>query len=286
MQENLPTCTPLHYKAFRLLVVDADAGVCAALVQALDAAGYAVQSSTSGQQAIQLLERECFDALVIDPALPDVAGQCILEQMRRCSPDIVIIVLAREVGLESALEAIRYGASSYIRKPARSAEMVGELMRTLGEYMPRICHNASLRLMREVMVHWYTAKALSVASDDADLVCCGDQAVYIRLDRERQTVRLQQGGIVRESELTREEMGLLQALMAQPGCVLSHDDLAAIVCPAAPCGHRARNLVRHYVYHLRRKIETDPAHPRIIHTVRGEGYLLDAVPAAQPLAVL
>jgi len=281
----LPTCTLSSYANFRLLIVDADASLCAALAQQLTSAGYAVQASVSGCQALRLLEQICFDVLVIDPVLPDMAGQTVLEQARRCSPDMVIIVLTGSADLEGIVGAIRCGVNGYLSKTARFSEMMVELMRILHEQLPRIRKHVCLRVLREVAAHWRaTESSLSNAVTDTATVRCADQITHIYLDRERRVVQLQREGIVREITLTSEETAILQALMARASDVLARDQLAAAICPAVTDDRRVRSLVRHYVHHLRRKIELDPARPRIIRTVRGKGYLLDAVPVALPSA--
>jgi DNA-binding response OmpR family regulator len=284
MQEVLPACTLSLYANFRLLIVDADANVCAALAQQLTSAGYAVQASVSGCQALRLLEQICFDVLVIDPVLPDMAGQTVLEQARHCSPDMVIILLTGSADLESIVGAIRCGVNGYLSKSARFSEMMVELMRILHEQLPCIRKHASLRVLREVAAHWRASESLPGAVIETATVRCADQITHIRLDRERRVVQLQREGIVREIALTYEEMAILQALMARASDVLARDQLAAVICPAVADDHRVRGLVRHYVHHLRRKIELDPARPRIIRTVRGKGYLLDAVPVVLPSA--
>lgn len=279
MREELPVCIAHSCAPFRLLVVDTDPRTGAALAQKLASVGYAVHMSTSGCQAIHLLEQVRFDVLVIDPGLPDIAGQAVLEEARRYSPDMVIIVLTGRADLESALGAIKCSVNGYLCKAAQPSEMVHELMHVLNEQLPRIRRHASLRILQEVMTHWRMLESQSKAAAGGVSVSCTDRVTHLELDQERQVVRVWREGDVHERKLTREEMALLRALMTRPGHTLSWAQLTMVICHAVTDNGRARNLVRHYVYHLRRKIEPDPAHPRVIRTVHGKGYLLDAMPA-------
>ncbi|MCS7261276.1 MAG: response regulator transcription factor, partial [Anaerolineae bacterium] len=268
----------VFYAPFRLLVVDADPHVGTALAQKLASMGYAVQISTSGRQAIQLLKRVCFDVLVIDPWLPDITGQAVLEEARRHSPDMVIIVLTSEADLKGALGAIKCAVNGYLCKSPQFSRTVRELMDTLDAQLPRIRHHASVRVLQEVAAYWHALEAASKMVTETTSAWCADRVTHLELDRERQLVRLQREDGVCEKALTPEEMALLQALMTRPGCVLSWEQLAMTICPAVMDNNHARSLVRHHIYHLRRKIELDPARPRIIRTVRGKGYLLDTKP--------
>ncbi|PWH18776.1 MAG: hypothetical protein DDG58_06080 [Ardenticatenia bacterium] len=282
MQEELPPCMEPSYATFRLLVVDADPRTGSALAQKLASVGYTVHVSTSGCQAIQLLEQARFDVLVIDPALPDIAGQAVLERARYCSPDMVIVVLTSNVDLESALGAIKCAANGYLCKSTQFSETVRELMCILDEQLPRIRQRAILRVLREVVARWRMLEAPPKIAAGITTGHFDDQATHIYLDQEQQMVRVWREGGAQESKLTCEEMAILQALMSKPGHVLSHERLAFVACLATAANQRARSLVRHYIYHLRRKIERDPAHPSVIRTVRGEGYLLEAVAVMPP----
>ena len=82
---------------------------------------------------------------------------------------------------------------------------------------------------------------------------------------------------VHEQSLTRREVAVLRVLMAHPSCVLSCRRLAEVVRDDEGSEGGAENLVRYYVHRLRQKIEPEPARPLVIRTVRGCGYMFDAV---------
>jgi len=101
----------------RMLIVDDQLDICGCLEDYFSARGFAVASVFSGEQALQLLERQPADVVLLDILLPGLTGIEVLKRVRQICPSAkVIMVTALDQG-ELRAEARRYGACAYVTKP-------------------------------------------------------------------------------------------------------------------------------------------------------------------------
>lgn len=107
----------------RILIVDDESSVAETIGAVLELDGYAVNTATRGDQALALLTGETFDLILTDLRLEDSDGLTILEEVRRQSPDTVVIMLTGYASLESAVRALREGAYDYLFKPCDVEEL-------------------------------------------------------------------------------------------------------------------------------------------------------------------
>ena len=122
-----------------LLIVDDDTGLLPTLVSAFGAQGYLVDGAKSGPEALEKLERGAFDALLTDQVMPGMDGLALLERVRVRFPEMAIIVMTGGGTVESAVRALKGGASDYVPKPFRLHEIFHVVERSLDQ----------LRLRRE-----------------------------------------------------------------------------------------------------------------------------------------
>ncbi len=115
----------------RALVVDDDPSVTALYKKALTEKGYEVATAATGEEALVKLNKGRFDAAVVDLVLPGVGGMEVVAAARRMEPPPVVVILTGYASLESAIEAVRYGAFDYLRKPAEPQQLVDTLQRGL-----------------------------------------------------------------------------------------------------------------------------------------------------------
>ena len=101
----------------RILIVDDDSDMCELLTHCLTPLGYDITSIGSGRQALELIEAEKPNVVILDLMLPDLGGTEVLRRIRGRWPEIEVIVLTAYASLESAIEALRQGAYDYVTKP-------------------------------------------------------------------------------------------------------------------------------------------------------------------------
>lgn len=220
----------------RILLVEDDERIRASLRLALEDEGHEVGEAGSGEDALEHFTEHPADVVLIDVMLPGIDGFECCRQLRRVSSVPVIMVTAR-TDTHDVVAGLEAGADDYVTKPFVAKELSARI-------------RALLRRARTV--------------DEPSLVQFGD--VELRPDE----------GIVRrgghEVHCTRTEFRLLCELAANPGKVLSREQLLDRVWGYDYFGDG--RLVDVHVRRLRTKVEADPANPHHIITVRGLGYKL------------
>ena len=226
-----------------VLVVDDETRVLRFIRANLEAGGYRVIVATDGATAIQLMEAEEPDLVLLDLMLPDIDGFEVCQRIRQFSVVPVIMITARSDEADR-IRGLNLGADDYLTKPFSP----DELMARVGAVMRRT------RFADEM--------------EPRPTLLCGDLA--INFAQRRVSLR---GSEVR---LSPTEYKLLYELSVNAGRVLSHEDLLQRVW-----GPQYRNESAYlwtYVRHLRRKLEDRPESPKYILTEPGVGYLF-ALPA-------
>jgi two-component system KDP operon response regulator KdpE len=221
--------------AARVLVVDDEPNIIGTLAPLLRRQGYDVTSAMTGRAALDAVERDRPDVIVLDLGLPDINGVDVCTEVRRTS-HVPIIVLSARGGEGDKVRALDAGADDYITKPFGSEELLARVRVALRRTEP--------------------------AGTSGEPIIRGD----LTIDRER--FRVLRSGV--EIRLTPKEFELLTYLAQHPGRVLTHRTILKAIW-----GAHAANQPEHLrvlVGALRKKIEPDPASPRYILTEPWVGY--------------
>jgi two-component system response regulator MprA len=220
----------------RVLVVEDDAAIGQVLKRALQLEGYEVALAPDGVSALERAYDFEPDAIILDLGLPRLDGVDVAKRIRKDS-DVPILMLTARDGVESRVSGLDAGADDYLVKPFDRQELLARLRAMLRRTPPR------------------GAEWLKVAD--------------LRLNpARRQAFRGD-----REVELTQREFELLEYLMRNERLVVSRDQLLEDVWGYVSPGET--NTVDVFVSNLRRKLEAADE-PRVLHTVRGAGYVLRA----------
>ena len=226
----------------RILVVDDDRAVRESLRRSLTFNGYTVDTAVDGIDALGKTEEARPDAMVLDVMMPRLDGLEVCRRLRSTGDDLPILVLTARDSVSERVAGLDAGADDYLPKPFALEELLARLRALLRRTAP-------------------SAGAESEALVFADLT----------LDPVTREVRRGE----REISLTRTEFALLEMLMANPRRVLTRSRILEEVW-----GYdfpTSGNALEVYVGYLRRKTEAD-GETRLIHTVRGVGYVLRETP--------
>ena len=226
----------------RILVVEDDAAVRNLIVTALDSYGYARVVAVTGREAIARAATDNPDLVLLDLGLPDIDGVEVVRSIRGWSQMPIIVVSARAEDADK-IDALDAGADDYVTKPF-----------SVGELLARI--RSSLRRLS------YSGAANAEPTPTPSVFEDGD----LRIDYDAGIVTLAGS----EVHLTPIEYKLLCLLSHNVGKVLTHDYILHEVWGDGQGGDLAS--LRVYMGSLRKKIETDTAHPRYIQTHVGVGY--------------
>ncbi|HUT34910.1 MAG TPA: sigma-54 dependent transcriptional regulator [Planctomycetota bacterium] len=124
---------PLSSASRRVLVADDEEVICKYLQRALRGHGCEAAYRLTGQAALEELERERYSVLVADIRLPDISGIELLRQARERSPQTSVVMITAHGSLESAIEAMRLGASDYVTKPFKAEEFCLVIDKVFGQ---------------------------------------------------------------------------------------------------------------------------------------------------------
>ena len=225
----------------KIVLIEDDTDLFALLKYNLEKEGYAFAGSETGKGAIDLFRRERPDLIILDIMLPHTDGLEICRDIRS-HPELAhipVIFLTARAAETDRIVGLEIGANDYIVKPFFVRELIARVKTHFrGQSRP--------------------ARLLKIGGLELDRT-----ALQVHLNRTALT-------------LTATEFKLLEFLMSRPGVVFSRDQLLDAVW-----GHDrvvTDRTVDVYVLRVRQKIETDPANPALIRSVRGFGYsFADAV---------
>jgi len=228
----------------RILVVDDDRAVRESLRRSLEFNGYSVELASDGQQALAAVANDRPDAMVLDVMMPRLDGLEVARRLRSGGDDLPILVLTARDTVSDRVSGLDAGADDYLPKPFALEELLARL-------------RALLRRSAAETGAAQDAKPLSYADLTLDPV----------------TREVRRGD--RPISLTRTEFTLLELLLSYPKHVLTRSRILEEVW-----GYdfpTSGNALEVYIGYLRRKTEAD-GEPRLIHTVRGVGYVLRDTP--------
>lgn len=219
----------------RILVIEDEKRIADFLSRGLESAGYAVDVANDGQAGLNLIYVTEYDLLVLDLNLPDMDGLEVLDKVRNRKVSPPVLILSARTAVDDRVKGLELGADDYLVKPFAFVELLARVRALLRRGQP-------------------TPERLQV----------GD----LQLDCIRRKVTRGNHSI----ELAPKEFSILEYMMRNPGRPLSRTMIVEHVWDMDYDG--LTNIVDVYIRHLRSKID-DGASVRLIHTVRGIGYMLD-----------
>jgi len=222
-----------------ILVVDDDQGVRDSLARSLQYTGYQVTTAQDGIEALAKLSGGSIEAVIMDVMMPRLDGLETTRMLRSSGNDVPIMILTARDAVEDRVDGLDAGADDYMMKPFALDELLARL------------------------------RALTRRSHPTDDSGPTQMLTFADLTLDPQTREVSRAG--RHISLTRTEFALLMAFMENPRRVLERSWLLNEVWgfdfPTTA------NSLEVYIGYLRRKIDSDNE-PRLIHTVRGIGYVL------------
>jgi DNA-binding response OmpR family regulator len=219
----------------RVLVVEDDDAIAQVLQRSLRMEGYDVRIAGDGVTALDEAHAFLPDLMILDLGLPGLDGVDVAKTLRQAGDDTPILVLTARDGVEARVEGLDAGADDYLVKPFERQELLARLRALLRRRPPR-------------------GQAALAISD-------------LKLNPD--THEVTRGG--RPVDLTQREFELLEYLMRNERIVISRQRLLDEVWGYDPFS--MTNTIEVFVSNLRRKLEAG-GEPRLLHTIRGAGYVL------------
>jgi two-component system phosphate regulon response regulator OmpR len=225
---------PLTDDAPHILIIDDDSRIRSLLSRYLGEHGFRVTSAANAEEARRRLGGLAFDLLIVDVMMPGEDGMALTKSLRE-TMNVPILMLTARAETESRIKGLEFGADDYVAKPFEPRELLLRI-------------NSILR------------RGAPAAKPLIELVRFGPFAFH------RERLELRRGSDL--VHLTDRERQIMAIFAAAPGETVPR---LALVASDGPAGERTVDV---QINRLRRKIETDPANPLYLQTVRGIGYRL------------
>lgn len=224
-----------------ILICDDEKDIVSALEIYLSSDGYQIYKACNGEEALEMMKRYPIDLVLLDVMMPKMDGIQTITEIRKTSNVPVIFLTAKSEDTDMIL-GLNIGADDYITKPFNPVEVLARVKSNLRRY---------LTLGSQSKKDVYSMGGIELNPKAKEVTLDGDAL-----------------------SLTPTEFKILELLMEHPGEVISPKEIYTSVWQDDSFG--TENIVAVHVRHLREKIEIDPANPRHLKVVWGQGYKMEA----------
>lgn len=219
----------------RILLAEDEPDLNRLILDKLRGEHYSVDSCMDGQAALDYLEAADYDAVILDIMMPGVDGLTVLKRLRAQGGNIPVLLLTARDSIEDRVAGLDAGANDYLVKPFAFEELLARI------------------------------RVLLRSPRDTGGVCCKIADLEVHLD----THEVKRGG--KQIALSGKEFALLRYMVQNEGIVLSREKLEQHLWNYDYPG--GSNVIDVYIRYLRKKIDEE-FETKLIHTVRGTGYVL------------
>jgi DNA-binding response OmpR family regulator len=222
----------------KILICDDEKDIVNALKIYLSDTDYEIREAYNGKEAIEIVEKEEIDLILLDVMMPQMDGITAMAKIREDHNMPIILLTAKSEDTDKIL-GLNVGADDYITKPFNPLEVSARINSQLRRYL-KLGSNVSGNEVYEI-----------------GAIQLDDKSKQVFVDGE-------------EVSLTPKEFEILKFLMSNPDKVFSPKELYSRIWKEAPYG--SDNTVAVHIRHLREKIEIDPSNPRYVKVIFGQGY--------------
>jgi two-component system, OmpR family, copper resistance phosphate regulon response regulator CusR len=223
--------------SIHILVIEDERKLAGAISDGLCQGGYRVTIAYTGETALRLLQEKRFDLVLLDVMLPKMSGLETLREMRRSGYKMPVLVLTSKGLVDDRVRGLDAGADDYLIKPFAFPELLARIRALHRRVVPATPSRLSLE----------------------DLI----------IDLNGRTV--ERGG--RALDLTEREFDLLEYLLLNKGTVVSREMVARDVWKTEVRYTSLDNVIDVHIARIRRKLD-DPCKTKLLHTVRGVGFIM------------
>lgn len=254
----------MNPSTYRLLIADDEEHTRSALVRAFQLKGYYCRGAADGQEALEILNREDFDLLLLDLRMPRTDGIQVMITARERHPHLIVVILTAHASLESAITAVKAGAADYLIKPQSINDLEIAVQQAIKNRTPDLKRSQLIAFMQQT---------LDDLKKEEPLITPNGQSA-VQIDPQHHRITITTADHDRIINLTEDQTKILQYLNSKTGKVITCREIAYFALGYPYLSEKeAESMVRPHVLRIRRKIELDPEKPQILRTIRGCGYV-------------
>jgi DNA-binding response OmpR family regulator len=261
---------------YSILIIDDEPNLRRSLGLILQRAGYDINTASNAAEAFQLLQAGAYDLTFLDIKLPDQNGIQLLPQIKTLYPDMPVLILTAHATLDTAIDAVRLGARDYLLKPIDPESILTRVADVLKEEKPtrlREITNQLQSLVAELQSidgkesSTILAEKTKPLADPTRYLICGP----LVLDRHTHSVQYNDVN----TSMPPSSFDFLVTLVRHSPQPVTYEKLVSESQGYQNLSRsEARELARWQMHEIRKLLEPDPRHPRLIITVRDVGYRL------------
>jgi two-component system alkaline phosphatase synthesis response regulator PhoP len=261
--------------AANILIIDDEANLRQTMARILQRAGYDVITASDGNSGLALLERHHFDMVYLDIRMPDKSGLEVLKIVQQKLPQLPVILFTAQPDISSAVQALRNGATDYLMKPLKPAQVIERTRLTL-EKLEKERRKTDLKAqIKAIEAELKTLDKPALEAQSATSGETNDGERFLRrgkliLDLHRYQVTMG----TRVVDLPVTAFKYLLALARHAPNVMDYRTLVAEAQGYQADAREAQELAKWHIHHIRQAIEAGKKQPAFIINVRGVGYRL------------
>ncbi len=235
----------------RVLIVDDEEVARISLAEILRLEGYTIRSVSNGQAAVELLQLESFDVMVLDMKMPGMSGIDVMRAIVDTLPDLKVIVLTAHGSMDTAIQALRFRVHDYLLKPVLPEQIIESIEAAVSA--KRNDQDSKPNPAVKPQIRFFTFPGGAI------------------LDFSKRTITWKEGLL----NLTPTETRLLMVLVESLGQLVTHAQLVLLCQGYRVDNEEAAKILRPVVSRLRQKLVELPGWDEWIKNVRGAGYVLE-----------
>jgi DNA-binding response OmpR family regulator len=260
-----------------ILIVDDEPKLSRSLALILQRAGYVVSTAASAGEGLQLLQAGAYDLVFLDIKMPDQNGIQLLPQIRSLYPDMPVLMLTAHASLDTAIEAVRSGARDYLLKPIDPEAILARVSKILDDQRQPKRRREITSQIQALLSELHTSDANENSPYSfGPAAPPADPARYLKrgqlvMDLHTRLVSLNG----RDIQLPPSSFDYLATLLRHSPQPVSYDTLVLESQGYQGLSRiESKEITRWQIHEIRKVLEEDVRHPRMIITVRDVGYRL------------
>ena len=257
-----------------ILIIDDEASLRQTLARILQRAGYEVTTAANGKEGLSLVTEHPFDLLYLDIRMPDVSGLELLKTIHATFPDLPVILFTAQPDLNSAVEALRRGATDYLLKPLKPQAVIDRTQAILSNKQKERRRREIQRQIESLQTELIALDNDKPSSQTPEQTTSSDERFLRRglltLDMHTRRVTMND----RVINLPPTSFDYLLVLARHAPNIVDYQTLVSEAQGYETDPREAQELTKWHIHHIRQAIEPDKRNPIHVINIRGSGYRL------------